>query len=174
MYENNPNCPGTFNPDQKQLGHGDFTRIPNGVNGIEDRLSIVWSNGVAKGVLTPSQFVAVTSANAAKLFGCYPRKGVIEAGADADLVVWDGARKRTISAKTHHHAVTVNIFEGQEVTGCADVTVSGGRIVWQDGKLNVEQGKSRYVPRTAFAAAFEGLELSDKNRCELKLKVERD
>ena len=75
-------------------------------------MSIVWTNGVKKGVLTPQQFVGATSANGARLFGCYPQKGRIQPGSDADIVIWDGDATRTISAKTHHHKVNVNIFEG--------------------------------------------------------------
>lgn len=103
------NC--TFNGDQKALGKDDFTKIPNGVNGIQDRLAVVWTNGVMEGTLTPSQFVAVTSTNVAKLFGLYPRKGVIRVGADADIVVWNPTTPRVVSAKTHMHRVDFNIFE---------------------------------------------------------------
>jgi len=107
------NC--TFSANQKALGKDDFRSIPNGCNGIEDRMSIVWHKGV-KGVdLTPSDFVRITSTKAAQLFNLYPRKGRIAEGCDADIVVWDGEATRTISKDTHHHAVDFNIFEGMTV-----------------------------------------------------------
>src|SRR3989338_2180938 len=128
------NC--TFNADQKALGKDDFRRIPNGVNGIEDRMSVVWDKGVAAGILTPSQFVAVTSTNVAKLFNCYPRKGLVAVGSDADIVVWDPSATRVISAKPHHHACDFNIFEGMQVQGVAHTTISRGRVRWHEGQLD--------------------------------------
>jgi len=166
------NC--TFNADQKAMGKDDFTKIPNGVNGIEDRMAIVWTNGVMAGKLTPSQFVAVTSTNAAKVFGCYPRKGRLEVGADADVVVWDGRATRTISAKTHHHAVDFNVFEGLTVTGVATVTIAGGRISWANGELTCAPGTGRYVPRPPFGPAFDGIAQRDEARDLLKRRVDRE
>eukprot|EP00013_Stygamoeba_regulata_P008299 CAMPEP_0177668824 /NCGR_PEP_ID=MMETSP0447-20121125/23028_1 /TAXON_ID=0 /ORGANISM="Stygamoeba regulata, Strain BSH-02190019" /LENGTH=503 /DNA_ID=CAMNT_0019175479 /DNA_START=91 /DNA_END=1602 /DNA_ORIENTATION=+ len=153
------NC--TFNANQKAMGKDDFTKIPNGVNGIEDRMSIVWHNGVTAGILTPQQFVRATSSAAAKIFNLYPRKGLIAVGSDADLVVWNGSAKRTISAKTHHHAVDFNIFEGMEVTGVAEVTISRGRVVWENNELKTVQGSGCFIPRDCYGSVYAGIEQRD-------------
>ena len=132
------NC--TFNSRQKALGIGDFTKIPNGVNGLEDRMSVIWERGVHTGVMTKERFVEVTSTAAAKIFNIYPQKGVIAPGSDADIVVWDPSRTRVISKDTHHHAVDFNIFEGMEVHGIADYVLTAGRVVVDDGEVKVVQG----------------------------------
>eukprot|EP00211_Chloroparvula_japonica_P002682 CAMPEP_0119132602 /NCGR_PEP_ID=MMETSP1310-20130426/11922_1 /TAXON_ID=464262 /ORGANISM="Genus nov. species nov., Strain RCC2339" /LENGTH=502 /DNA_ID=CAMNT_0007123239 /DNA_START=64 /DNA_END=1572 /DNA_ORIENTATION=- len=165
------NC--TFNSDQKALGKDNFAKIPNGVNGIEDRMSIVWEKGVVSGLLTNRDFVRVTSTAAAKIFNVYPRKGLIAAGSDADLVIWDGKASRVISKDTHHHAVDFNIFEGMQVHGVARTTISRGDIVWHEGKLYTEQGHGRYIPRQPFGPIFEGIDTREDARNELKLKVDR-
>ena len=139
---------------QKAAGRNDFTKIPNGCAGIEDRMSLLWHYGVETGRLTPSEFVQVTSTNAAHIFNLYPRKGAIEVGADADLVVWDANATRTISAKTHHQNVDFNVFEGRTVKGVANKTVAAGKLVWSDGDLRAEQGAGRYLQRKPFAPYF--------------------
>ncbi len=140
---------------QKRMGRDNFTKIPNGTGGIEERMKIVWHFGVNTGRLTPEEFVAVTSTNCAKIFNIYPRKGAIVPGADADLVVWDPAGTHTISQKTHHSKLDVNVFEGITVQGVPAVTVSQGRIVWRDGKLDVRRGAGRLVERPPMAPVFE-------------------
>ena len=106
-----------FCAEQKAAGRDDFSKIPNGTGGVEERLAVIWDQGVNTGRLTPSEFVAITSANTAKLFNIYPRKGSVSAGADADLVVWDPQGSKTLSVKTQHSKVDFNIFEGMTVRG---------------------------------------------------------
>ncbi|XP_076237810.1 collapsin Response Mediator Protein isoform X1 [Calliopsis andreniformis] len=137
------NC--TFNAEQKALGKDDFTKIPNGVNGVEDRMSVVWEKGVHAGIMEPSRFVAVTSTNAARIFNLYPRKGVIAVGSDADIVVWDPNRKRTISAQTHVQAVDFNIFEGMEVHGVPEYVIVGGRVCVDECELKAVHGFGKFV-----------------------------
>jgi dihydropyrimidinase len=144
-----------FCAPQKSAGRTDFSKIPNGTGGVEDRMSVLWHHGVGKGRLTPNEFVRVTSTNAAQIFNIYPRKGSVSVGADADLVVWDPAASRTISAKTHHQKIDFNIFEGMTVQGVATHTISQGNVVWADGKLNAVKGAGRYVDRPTFAPYFE-------------------
>jgi dihydropyrimidinase len=147
-----------FCAPQKAMGRGDFTKIPNGTGGVEDRMAVLWHHGVNSGRLTPSEFVRVTSANAAQIFNIYPRKGAVAVGADADLVVWDPKATRTISAKTHHQKIDFNIFEGMTVTGGPSYTVSQGKVAWADGKLDVTRGAGRYIPRPPFPAIYEAME----------------
>ncbi|WP_284946933.1 dihydropyrimidinase [Acidisoma cladoniae] len=151
-----------FCAPQKAAGRENFTLIPNGTGGIEDRMSILWHHGVRAGRLTPSEFVAVTSTNTAKIFNIHPRKGAVVVGADADLVLWDPAASRTISVKTHHQRVDFNIYEGMEVTGLAASTISQGKVVWHRGELRTVRGVGRYIDRPCFAPVFSALSLAAK------------
>ncbi|HET7871695.1 MAG TPA: dihydropyrimidinase, partial [Terriglobales bacterium] len=121
-------CPFCFK-EQKELGKDDFTKIPNGGPGIEHRMSLVYSGGVAAGRFSVNRFVETVSTTPAKIFGLYPRKGTIAVGSDADIVVFDPNRKHTISAKTHHMRVDYSMFEGITVTGMPDVVLSRGRVL---------------------------------------------
>ncbi|KAH8265569.1 hypothetical protein KR038_010672 [Drosophila bunnanda] len=138
------NC--TFNKEHKALGKGDFTKIPNGVNGVEDRMSLVWEKGVHAGLLDPCRFVAVTSTNAAKIFNIYPQKGRIAVGSDADIVIWNPNATRTISKDTHHHACDFNIFEGMTVHGICEYVLVRGRICAERGNVRVAEGFGRFIP----------------------------
>ncbi len=147
----------TFCAAQKAAGIDDFSKIPNGCGGVEERLGVLWHEGVNGGRLTPSEFVAITSANAAKLFNIYPRKGCIAEGADADLVLWDPAASQTFSVKTQRSLGDFNIFEGRSVLGRPSHTVSGGRVVFADGDLRAVRGAGQYVKRPAFGTQFDAL-----------------
>ncbi len=146
-----------FCADQKAAGKDDFSLIPNGTAGVEDRMSVLWDSGVTSGKLTPNEFVAVTSSNAAKIFNIYPRKGSITVGADADIVLWDPNGSRTISAKTHHQNIDFNIFEGRTVKGIAAHTLSQGKLVWTLGELRAVKGAGKYIKRPSFSSAFDAV-----------------
>jgi dihydropyrimidinase len=146
-----------FCAPQKAAGREHFAKIPNGCGGIEDRMHVIWDAGVNTGRLTPSEFVAITSANCAKLFNLYPRKGVVAPGADADLVLWDPAASKTISARTQFSKGDFNIFEGRTVRGLATHTISQGRLVWADGDLRAVPGAGRYLKRPPFGPNFQAV-----------------
>jgi dihydropyrimidinase len=140
----------TFCAEQKAAGAGNFTRIPNGCGGVEERMAVVWDAGVNSGTLTPSEFVRVTSTNAAQIFNMYPRKGVIAIGADADIVVWDPNGTRTISSKTQFAKGGFNVFEGRTVRGIPTHTIAAGKLVFERGDLRAEEGAGRHIDRPAF------------------------
>jgi dihydropyrimidinase len=146
-----------FCTPQKEMGLDDFRKIPNGTNGVEDRMAVLWHHGVNTGRLTPNEFVKVTSTNCAQIFNIYPKKGAIQVGADADLVVWDPEGTRHISAETHHQNIDFNIYEGMVVKGIPAVTLSRGSVVWQDGELKTVRGAGRYVNRPCFASYYEAI-----------------
>jgi len=136
-----------FSKAQKRLGAGDFTRIPNGCGGIEDRLHVLWHLGVNSGRISPEQFVALTSTNAARTFGLWPRKGGLDIGADADVIVLDPARTRTLSAATQRQNTDFSVWEGLEVRGVVVHTISRGTHLWADGQCRAEPGRGRYLAR---------------------------
>ena len=148
----------TFCAAQKAMGKDNFAKTPNGTGGVEERMAVVWDAGVNTGRLTPSEFVAITSANTAKLFNVYPRKGFIGVGADADVVLWDPKATKTLSAKTQHSKGDFNIFEGRQVTGLPSHTISRGKIVYANGDLRAEKNAGQYVKRPAFGPNFQAVQ----------------
>ncbi len=140
-----------FCTPQKRAGIDDFRKIPNGTGGVEDRMAVLWTHGVRTGRLSPSQFVAVTSTNTAKIFNLYPQKGTIAPGSDADLVVWDPNKTRVISKDTHHQNIDFNIYEGMHTTGNPAVTLVRGHVAWENDQLKTVRGFGRYVSRPCWA-----------------------
>jgi dihydropyrimidinase len=136
-----------FTTKQKRFGVGDFTKIPNGTGGLEDRLPMLWTHGVVTGRLTMNEFVAVTSTNIAKILNCYPKKGAVLVGADADLVVLDPKASKTITAAKQQSAIDYNVFEGKQVTGLPRFTLTRGQVAASEGKVTTQEGHGRFVPR---------------------------
>jgi dihydropyrimidinase len=143
-------CPFCFK-EQKELGKDDFTKIPNGGPGIEHRMSLIYSGGVAGGRFSVNRFVEIVSTTPAKLFGIYPRKGTVAVGSDADLVIFDPNREHTISAKTHHMRVDYSMFEGIKVKGMPDIVMSRGRVLVQNNEFNGKPGSGHYLKRAQYS-----------------------
>jgi dihydropyrimidinase len=139
-------CPFDFE-SQKTLGKGDFRKVPNGLPGVEDRVDLLHDGGVVGGRISRERWVEVISTAPAKLFGMYPQKGAVAIGSDADLVVYDPKRKRTISAKTHHMDVDYSCYEGRKVQGGSDVVLSRGSVVVRDGTFTGRKGHGKFVKR---------------------------
>jgi len=147
-------CPFCF-ADQKILGVNDFTKIPNGGPGIENRMQLIHHYGVNEGRISLNRFVEITSTAPARIFGMYPKKGTIAAGSDADLVLWDPRAEHVISAKTHAMRVDYSMFEGFRVRGNARQVYSRGELVVENGKYVSEIGRGRYLRRAARGGAWQ-------------------
>jgi dihydropyrimidinase len=141
-------CPFDFH-GQKDLGRGDFRKVPNGLPGVEDRLDLLHDGGVIAGLISPERWVEIVSTAPARLFGLYPRKGAIAVGADADLVIYDPNAEHVISAKTHHMNVDYSCYEGRWVRGRSEVVLSRGEIVVRDGQFHGRPGWGRFLKRDA-------------------------
>ncbi|HTB17657.1 MAG TPA: dihydropyrimidinase [Bryobacteraceae bacterium] len=146
-------CPFCFE-DQKALGKDDFTKIPNGGPGIENRLQLLHHHGVNSGKLTLNRFVEIVSTAPARIFGMYPKKGVIAPGSDADIVVWDPKAEHLISAKTHHMRVDYSMFEGFKVVGNARQVFSRGELIVDKGQYVGRAGRGQYLRRMARGGAW--------------------
>jgi dihydropyrimidinase len=133
--------------EQKELGKGDFSKIPNGAPGIETRMSLLFDGGVVGKRISLNRFVELTSTSPAKIFGLFPRKGTIAPGSDADVVVFDPEKKHTLSAKTHHMKVDYNPYEGRQVTGAAETVLSRGRVIVEGGKFTGKPGVGAFLKR---------------------------
>jgi len=133
----------------KELGKDDFTKIPNGLPGVGDRLPVLWTYGVRSGRITPNQFVALTSTNPAKIFGLYPRKGALVPGADADVVLWDMERRITYGVQVAQHRTDYNLYEGWELVGFPIKVFLRGKLIVDDGKWLGKAGEGKFLPRQA-------------------------
>ncbi len=160
-----------FTTEQKRNGVGNFTLIPNGTGGLEDRMPMLWTHGVETGRLTMSEFVAVTSTNIAKILNMYPKKGAILEGADADIVVWDPAKEKTITAGTQQSAIDYNVFEGKHVKGLPRYTLTRGVVAVDDGAVKTQEGHGKFVAREPFQAV--NTALSQWKEVTAPRKVER-
>jgi dihydropyrimidinase len=139
-------CPFDFH-GQKELGRGDFRKVPNGLPGVEDRVDLLHDGGVVGGRISRERWVEIVSTAPARLFGLYPQKGTVAVGSDADLVIYDPNRRRTISASTHHMDVDYSCYEGRSVQGASDVVLSRGMVVVRDGEFTGGKGHGRFLKR---------------------------
>jgi len=135
----------------KELGKDDFTKIPNGLPAVGDRLPVLWTYGVRAGRITPNQFVAMTSTNPSKIFGLYPRKGTIAPGSDADLVIWDPNRQLTYGVAYSHQRTDYNLFEGWELTGFPEKVFLRGRLIVDRDRWLGHAGMGCYLDRQPHA-----------------------
>ena len=146
-----------FTTKQKEVGLHDFSKIPNGTGGLEDRMPVLWTHGVGTGRLTMNEFVAVTSTNIARILNLYPKKGAVVVGADSDLVIWDPEATKTISASTQVSVIDYNVFEGFKLKGLPRVTLSRGEVVYENGKVTAKTGRGKFVARKPFAPESKAL-----------------
>jgi dihydropyrimidinase len=140
-------CPFDFH-GQKELGRGDFRKVPNGLPGVEDRVDLLHDGGVVGGRISRERWVEIISTAPAKLFGMYPRKGTIAVGSDADLVIYDPNRRHTISAATHHMDVDYSCYEGRLVQGASDIVLSRGSVIVRDGEFTGRKGHGQFIRRS--------------------------
>ena len=141
-------CPFDFH-GQKEMGRGDFRKIPNGLPAVEDRVNLLHDGGVVGGRISRERWVEIMATAPAKMFGMYPKKGTIAVGSDADLLIYDPNRTHTISATTHHMNVDYSIFEGRAVQGASDVVMSRGTVLVQDGAWVGPDASGQFLRRAA-------------------------
>jgi len=138
-------CP--FKWEQKLMGKDDFSKIPNGHPAIENRMELLYSEGVHKGKISLNKYVEVASTNAAKIFGMFPRKGTIAPGSDADIVIFDPGETHTLSASTHHMNVDYSAYEGWQITGKVKMVILRGQVAIDNGKCLVQKGYGNFIKR---------------------------
>ena len=138
-------CPFCFR-EQKELGRGDFSKIPNGIPGVEHRMDLL-HQGVAAGEISLPRWVEISSTTPARMFGLYPRKGVIQPGSDADIVIYDPSARQTLSVATHHMNVDYSAYEGMQITGRVETTLSRGQVVIDAGEYRGRAGQGRFLER---------------------------
>jgi dihydropyrimidinase len=138
-------CP--FKWEQKKMGEQDFSKIPNGHPAIENRMELLFTEGVQSGKISLNKYVEVTSTNAAKIFGMFPRKGCIAVGSDADLVLFDPNHEHVISSSTHHMNVDYSAYEGWKLKGKCKTTILRGKVAVDQGKVKIEKGYGRFIKR---------------------------
>ncbi|WMV55623.1 hypothetical protein MTR67_049008 [Solanum verrucosum] len=164
----------TFNSTQKALGIGDFRKIPNGVNGMEERMHLVWDTMVASGQISVTDYVRVTSTECARIFNIYPRKGAILVGSDADVIILNPNSSFKISSKSHHYRTDTNVYEGWTGKGKVETTIAGGRVVWENDELKVIPGAGKYIEMPPFSYLFDGIDKADaKYLSSLRAPVKR-
>ena len=138
-------CPFTW--EQKQMGKDDFSKIPNGHPGIETRMELLFSEGVNSGKISQNKYVEVTSTNAAKIFGMFPKKGCIAVGSDADIIIFDPNEEHILSAKTHHMNIDYSAYEGWKVKGKVKSVIMRGQVAIESNQMNVKPGYGKFVKR---------------------------
>jgi dihydropyrimidinase len=146
-------CPFCFK-EQKELGKDDFSKIPNGGPGVENRLSLVYNGGVVAGRISLNRFVELVSTAPAKLFGLFPRKGTIAVGSDADIVIFDPQAEITISASTHHMNIDYNAYEGMQVKGVTETVLSRGKVIIDKDAYRGTPGEGKFLKRSPFGWKF--------------------
>jgi dihydropyrimidinase len=154
-------CPFHFK-QQKEMGRGDFSKIPNGLPGVEDRFTLIFHGGVNSGRISLNRFVELVATAPAKMFGLYPKKGTIAPGSDADIVIFNPGVERTLSAKTHHMNVDYSCYEGMKVRGLPEVVIQRGNVLVEKGAFQGKKGAGEFLRRSP----FHGAPLSEPARVE--------
>ena len=149
-----------FKTSQKRMGKKDFTQIPNGTGGVEDRMPVLWTTGVNTGRLTPNEFVAATSSNSAKILNVFPRKGTIAEGSDADIVVWDPKATKVVRAAKQQSSIDYNVFEGHKLTGLPRETILRGAVAYRNSKVLARRGQGQWIARPPLTAVHDAMRKS--------------